>query len=407
MEEFDISKLGGEWETVEIGEHIKYNLLEPDEGMKSLPNGKLLFSGDAVMEGQLVRDRGTGEMWLTTWTDKAYLFFSRLLSRSYPNLKLPKKPAFAVSFPLSVLLMDMKIELPWSPFKEIILALTDTMIEDLYGDEDEDEEDVLWQLEEAEAYQMLPETRTVPYINDGSVVGTWMAEFAKEDEIRSKLQTEYTQSREGGIPFDQEEFCLRTGALPEDVARFVLEHDYYTVPFVDKEFELDGLPLSQRSSLWSFSQGLEESRLFELDEGPNTLDAFNDLTGGKYKDDYFSVGLLGFIEGAFIEFFPGENFGYYVANSFFWILFHKGKEWLPIRSYAIEMLKMMPGIILQKYDEPEAFIADVSLFTHKQLPSKGICTLKASDEDHDVTSGKYLIKGSDAFYSLVEGVNAW
>ncbi|NBK24700.1 MAG: hypothetical protein EOM68_22075, partial [Spirochaetia bacterium] len=94
LEEFDITELGGEWEAVEIGEHIKYNLLEPDEGMRSLSNGKLLFSDDAVMDGQLIRDRGTGQMWLTTWTDKAYQFFSRLLSRSYPNLKLPKKPAY-------------------------------------------------------------------------------------------------------------------------------------------------------------------------------------------------------------------------------------------------------------------------------------------------------------------------
>ena len=402
LEEFDITKLGGTWETVEIEDQIKFNLLEPDEGMRSLPNGKLLFSEYNVMEGQLVRDVGTGEMWLSTWTDKAYLFFSRLLSRSYPNLKLPKKPSFAISLPLSVLLSTMEIGLPWSHFKEIILALTDTMIEDLYGDEDEDE-DVLWQLEEEEAYQILPDTRTEQHINDGSVVASWLAEFAKEDEIQNKLQAEYIQSKQKGIPFDKEEFCLRTGALSEDVARFVLERDYYTVPSVDKEFELEGLPLSHRKSLWAFSQRLEESGLFRLDEGPNTLDAFNALIGGQYKDNYFSVGLLGFIEGTFFEFFPGETFAYYIVNHFFWILFHKGKDWLPVRSYAIEMLKRMPGIILQKYDEPEAFIADFSLFAKKFLSSRGICSLKASAEDQEVA----LIKGSDAFYSLVEGVNAW
>ena len=406
LEEFDITELGGTWETVEIEDQIKYNLLEPDEGMRSLPNGKLLFSEYTVMEGQLVRDRGTGEMWLSTWTDKAYLFFSRLLSRSYPNLKLPKKPSFAISFILSVLLTNMERELPWSHFKEIILALTDTMIEDLFGDEDEDE-DVLWQLEEEEAYQMLPDTKIVPHINNGSVVDVWLAEFEKEEEIQNKLQAEYIQSKQKGIPFDKEEFCLRTGAVPEDVARFVLVRDYYTVPLVDKEYELEGLPLAHRPSLWPFSQGLEESELFQLDQGPNTLDAFNTLTGAKFKDEYFTVGLLGFIEGAFIEFFTERAFAYYVANHFFWILFHKGKNWISVRSYAIEMLILMPGIILQKYDEPEAFITDFSLFTKELLTKRGICTLKASTEDFEVAHGTYLIKGSDAFYSLVEGVNAW
>ncbi len=404
LEDFDIAELGGEWESVQVEDQVKYNFLEPDEGMRSLPKGKLLFSDDYVMDAQVIRDTGTGEMWLTTWTDNSYQFFSRLLSRSYPDLKLPRIPSYTISFPLAMLLQNMEKEVPWSPFKEVILALTDTMIEDLFGDEDEDEEEVLWELEENEAYQALPATKPGEHINNGSIVDEWMAEFAKEDEIKNMLETEYLQSRNNGTPFDQEEFCLRTGALPADVAKFVLERDYYTVPSVDKEFELEGLPLPQRSSLWSFSQSLEESELFELDEGPNTLDAFNALTGGKYKDDYFSAGLLGFIESAFIEFFPGETFGYYVANSFFWILFHKGKDWLPIRSYAIEMLKMMPGIILQKYDDPEAFIAELSLFTKKYLPTRGICSLQTMPLPEEVTKGTFLIKGSDAFYSLVEGV---
>ncbi|MDY0290628.1 MAG: hypothetical protein RBR15_17540 [Sphaerochaeta sp.] len=405
LEEFDITELGGEWERVEVEDQIKYNFLDPDEGMRSLPNGKLLFSDAYVMDAQVIRDTSTGEMWLTTWTDKAYQFFSCLLSHSYPNLKLPRIPSYTISFPLAMLLMNMEFEVPWSPFKEVILALTDSMIEDLFGDDDEDEdEDVVWQLEEEEAYKTLPDTQPMQYIKNGSVVDEWMAEFEKEDEIQNKLETEYLQSRNNGIPFDQEEFCLRTGALPENVARFVLERDYYTVPPVDKEFELEGLPLAHRPSQWFFSQSLVDSELFQFDQGPNTLDAFNALTEGKYKDEYFSVGLLGFIEGAFIEFFSVKRFAYIVANNFFWLLFHRGKDWLPVRSYAIEMLKLMPGLILQKYDDPEAFIADVSLFTKKYLPTRGICTLQTMPLTEEVTQGTFLIKGSEAFYSLVEGV---
>ncbi|MDY0289187.1 MAG: hypothetical protein RBR15_10220 [Sphaerochaeta sp.] len=404
LEEFDITELGGTWETVEVENQIKYCLLEPDEGMRNLPNGKLLFSESTVMEGELMRDLETGQMWLTAWTDKAYLFYSRLLTRSYPNLKLPKKPSYSLSFPLSMLLMNMEKELPWSPFKEIILALTDTMIEDLFDDEDEDE-DVLWQLEEEEAYQVLPNTNPMPHINDGSIIDVWMAEFEEEERVKGQLLAEYTLARNEGVSFNKEDFCLRTGAVPEDVARFVRERDYYTVPPSDKEFEIEGLPLRRSLSLWPFSQSIEESGLFQLDQGPNTLDAFNALTEGHHKDEYFSVGLLGCIEGAFIEFFKERTFAYYVANHFFWILFHKSKDWTPVRSYAIEMLKHMRGIILQKYDEPEAFIADVSLFTKKYLVNQGICIIKGSTEDSEVLHGQYPIKGSEAFFSLVEGVD--
>jgi len=44
------------------------------------------------------------------------------------------------------------------------------------------------------------------------------------------------------------------------------------------------------------------------------------------------------------------------------------------------------------------FIADHSLFTKKVLSSRGICSLNASAEEHEVA----LIKGSDAFYNLVK-----
>ena len=405
LDEFDITRLGGEWETVEIEDQIKYNLLEPDEGMRSLPNGKLLFTDYNLMEGQLLRDLTTGEMGLSTATDKAYLFFTRLLSRAYPELTFPKKPAVAISLPLAVLLTNMERDLPWSHFKDIMLALTDTMIDDLFGDEDE-EEDVLWQLEEEEAYQVLPDTKPMPHINDGSFVGVWMEELEEEERVQGQLLAEYTLAKNKGVPFDKEDFCRRTGAPPRDVDRFVRERDYYTVPIVDAGFELHDLPKIRSSQLWPFAQSLEDSGLFEFDEGPNTLDAFNAITAGEYKDVYFSVGLLAFIEGLFLEFFTEKQLSYSMANLFFWILFHKGKDWVPVRSYAIEMLKQIPGAILQHYDDPEAFIAEVSNFTKKLLATRGICLLEKKPTALEVKKGLYSIKGSEAFYSLIEGVNA-
>lgn len=101
-----------------------------------------------------------------------------------------------------------------------------------------------------------------------------------------------------------------------------------------------------------------------------------------------------------------DDIAFIVMNSFFWILFFKGKEWLPVRSYAIEILKLFPYLLDQAFPSGEAFIEEFSIFTRKVLCTHGICSLKARPKAPEVKSGMFVIKGSDAFYSFVEGVNA-
>lgn len=315
LKEFDITKLGGKWESVELGDQIKYTISEPDDTMWSLPKGELLFSDFLTMEGMLVRDRKTGAMGLSTGTSTAYTFNTALLKRSYPELCLPEKPSVSISIPLAMLLMDMDLEVPWSHFKEIFFTPTESVRELLYG--------------------------------KGS----------------------------------------------------------YTVPPDDKTFELPDCPEPSPTQQDLLFRPLIGSKLFVFDEGPNTLSAFNTLTGNKFKDDYFAVGLPAFIGEAFVEHFIHETLSYYLANHCFWILFHMGKTWTDVRSYSIEMLKLMPALILRHYEDPEHFIADFSFFTRKTLSSRGICSLKARPLTYEVEHGLYPIKGSEAFYHLVEGVN--
>ncbi|HAF84893.1 MAG TPA: hypothetical protein DCG32_00685 [Sphaerochaeta sp.] len=316
LKEFDIAKLGGEWDTVELGNQIKYNMVEPDETMWSLPKGEFLFSGFLTMEGMLVRDVKTGAMGLSTSTPTAYTFNTALLKRSYPNLFLPEKPSVSISIPLAGLLMEMDIGVPWSHFKKIIFTPHKALKKLLYGE------------------------------------------------------------------------------------------DSYIVPSDDKTFELTDCPVPSLATQELFFQPLVESDLFVFDDGPTTLSAFNALTGGKFKDEYFEVDLPAFIEDAFVEYFTHETLSYFLANSFFWILFHMGKDWHNARSYAIEILKLMPGIILHHYEKPEHFISDFSLFTKKILSNRGICSLKARPLTYQIEYGLYDIKGSEAFYSLVEGLKA-
>ncbi|MBI9096053.1 MAG: hypothetical protein JEY71_14385 [Sphaerochaeta sp.] len=59
-----------------------------------------------------------------------------------------------------------------------------------------------------------------------------------------------------------------------------------------------------------------------------------------------------------------------------------------------------------QYPDPEAFIEAFSVFTKKLLCTRGICSLKARPKAEEVKRGTYAIKGSVAFYSLVEGIKA-
>ena len=77
-----------------------------------------------------------------------------------------------------------------------------------------------------------------------------------------------------------------------------------------------------------------------------------------------------------------------------------------MRSYAIEMLKLFPYPITQAYPDAEEFIEVFSQLTKKILCTRGICSLTARPKAAEVTTGLFAIKGSGAFYSMVEGVNA-
>ena len=230
----------------------------------------------------------------------------------------------------------------------------------------------------------------------------------------NKFLQAYMQTQNTGKSFDAQAYSKKSGMPLDEIESIigslqgVLQRNApdYEVPPDDKAFELSGWPVPPPVTRGLFSNSLDRSALFIFDQGPNTLTAFDSLTGGLYKDEIFRVGVLEFIERLFIEAFDEYDFVCTLENTFFWILFHKGKQWLPARSYAIEALKLFTHPIGQRYPEAEAFIEDFSLFIRRSLCTRGICSLKARPKADEVTTGLYLIKGSDAFYSLVEGIRA-
>ncbi len=367
LDSFDLASLGGEWTIEERGTLTSYSLEEPEQSMKEVPNGELLFTDFPAMSFTLYRDTSTGAMAINTTALASYTIIASLLRRSYPELVLPDQPEVAISMGLFMLLSRMDVDLPWSTFK----TFTD------------------------------PQEKT-------------KAPESPEMEKMNKLLQAYMQAQNSGKSFDAKAFSKQSGLALDIVDGLIesLQNTFaknmpsYEVPPADKGFELTGWPVPPPVTRRLFSDSIGDSTLFEFDEGPNTLAAFEALTGGLYKQEIFLEGVLDFIEDLFIEICDDYDLVCMLENSFFWILFYKGREWLPVRSYAIEMLKLFPSPLISAYPDAELFIEAFSVFTKKLLCTRGVCSLKARPKAEEIKRGTYLIKGSDAFYHLVEGIKA-
>ena len=366
LNSFDLADLGGEWTVEEEGNLLSYSLEEPDETMKEVPNGELLFTDFPATSFTLYRDTSTGAMAINTTALASYTIIASLLRRAYPELVLAKEPEVAISMALFTLLSRMDVDLPWSTFKTFM-----KLEENTKGPQD------------------------------------------PEMEKMNKLLQAYMQAQNSGKSFDAKAFSKQSG-LALDIVESIIESlqntfakniPSYEVTPDDKVFELTGWPVPPPVTKRLFSDSITKTAIFKFDEGPNTLATFEALTGGLYKQEIFADGLLDFIEKMFIEAFDNYDFVCMLENSFFWILFYKGRSWLPVRSYAIEMLKLFPHPLISAYPEPEAFIEAFSGFTRKILCTRGICSLKTRPKAVEIRRGTYAIKGSDAFYQLVEGIS--
>lgn len=361
LEEFSVETLGGQWAIENRASMSQFALEVPSDSMRGLPNGELLFSDYPMMGSTIYRNNDTKVMGLTTNTEASYTIFQALLNQKYPQLSLPDEPDIAISVSLLSLVDRMGVALPWTEFKDVRDF-------DIGVDEDLDTTNML-----LEAYMMAKNT---------------------------------------GQDFDPKAFGKRSGMAMEDIKGIigaVEQHAAKTMPSYgaepkDKQYELSGWPVPPAITRRLFFDGLRQSGLFTLDEGPNAYFAFASLTGGSYKEELSKVDLVDFVETMFIDYF-GDDLAYVLMNAFFWILFFMGDTWLPVRSYAIEILKLFPHILDTAYPNGEAFISDFSLFTKKMLCSRGICSLKARPKAAEVATGLYAIKGSDVFYSLVERPN--
>ena len=362
LKDFDLSRLEGEWVTVTLGEQQKFFFDGPTASMKGIPNAEILPEELPMMGGTVVRDTSTGAMGLVTNSEVSYGIFSTLLNRAYPELQLPKDPEVSIFLALEVLLNDEGLPLPWKQF--------DTLIQ--YRPEEEEA------IKETDAFT--------------------------EDDIKEYVRRYW--ERQGREALSDEDDSKDTevvdDVIQETLGKFVKT---YNVKKSDRQIEFTGCPNPSFQTRMNFFLNLTDNAVFMIDDDKEAFDEFAILTNGAYFDEVRGIGFATYIENLFVNYFTSDkDLPYILMNSFFWVLLHKGKDWAPLRSYAIEMLKLFPTPIISAYPESEDFIQEFSTFTRKILATRGVCTLKARPKAAEVATGMYAIKGSEAFFSLVQSV---
>ncbi|MBI9096705.1 MAG: hypothetical protein JEY71_17740 [Sphaerochaeta sp.] len=212
-----------------------------------------------------------------------------------------------------------------------------------------------------------------------------------------------------GKPVDTDNIGKRIVAIAEEVKTHhtrlqdlnILRETLFEVSPEDKRFALKEYPIPSPFLKFTFETDLRVSSMFTVFTDEETEYQFTRITGGAFDEEITQYGHIWFVETMFSDTFD-DDIAFIVMNAFFWILYFMGDTWLPVRSYAIEMLKLFPKAILEQYPIPEDFIEAFSRFTRRILASRGICLLKARPTPDEGKKGLYAIKATGAFKHLLE-----
>ena len=411
LPQFDIERLGGLWFSTTLATQEKYTIHCIDTTMLDLPNIKVFETAPKAMTCAIFRDNVTGEMGLLTNTEVAYAFHSTLLNRSYPELKLPEKSAYFISLALQLIVSVIDVPAPWKIFEEIMAY------------------------EEPE--ERLEEERKKGWEQMRDKYGMSLEE-AEQAESEKNLASLFLESLETGKPIDLAKVCKITGLDRETVesiwSKFdgfderdelgdwdlfgdddewddeeeeeeddeVYEDVFYIVPKEDRVFELDDLPMPEDMFDDVLYNTLSNSEIFVITLATmgDAHKQFLQLVSEDYAHELNSYGMLRSIELMFLRTFE-EKLALPIMNAFIWILLCKGKEYVPVRSYAIELLKWIPSEIMHFYLEEE-FIELFSKFVKKELCTKGVCTLAKKPTAAETKKGTYSIKGTNALFTLLK-----
>lgn len=383
-----IEKLAGRWIHTTLGDHQCYTIRVVDTSMLDASMLKLYEKDSRALGCTIIMDNATGEGALFTNTEVAFTLYADMLTKAYPTLDLPQKPSVFIGAALRSLIREIGLPVHWKKYEAIIEhRKSNTRKEEIYQQE--------WE-EFLEEFSRNSRTKRPSF--------TDIISLLNEAHIREITPEVDEVCKATGLHRNDAELLIRRFAQKSNTlqdGKELAEDLVYIVPEEDRMFALQGWPKPDAGDGRFLLLDLTDSELFDFNNVEEAYRSFVQLADELYLQEIRKYGMVNRIEALFTSTFAGD-LSFSSMNTFFWLLHHHGREWIPVRSYAIEMLKWIPHTLFQYFYYSEEFIEFFSQFTQKFLCTKGICSLKARPSAKQVQTGRYAIKGTEAFYSLLK-----
>lgn len=209
--------------------------------------------------------------------------------------------------------------------------------------------------------------------------------------LKEKLDADNT-GREYDIDKRAEELGLDAEISGQIEGLLKQIEDKYSVPGIKGGVEYQVPPPVLRTR---FTDSLRDSSIFDLETGPATYREFRKETESYFPDKLY-LEIQEYIESSFIDEF--EEYGRTVMNSFFYIFCQKQDEFVKVKDYAAETLKLFGHVILSNLElSIQSFTEIFSYIISDDLSDAGLITLQTEPSESALERGNYKIKPS-AFY---------
>ena len=231
--------------------------------------------------------------------------------------------------------------------------------------------------------------------------------------LTRSILNEAIEAEEFELRFDLDARCKRVHLEPE-ILRSLLEtvrlaqthHDEeteFTLSTIEGDFELHDFPQLSAPQIRKLADTLAESSLFKIrvrEAYPLFVSLTKELYGASIEVDTLAES----VEDLFYVFFDDiEQIPLLMMNYLFLLFLHTGKRWIHVRTFGVELLKLLyPYLQTLGDDDTDAFISRFSDFVYTRLRNRALVEIKEQPTAEQRFWGTYVIRPTQFFTELVK-----
>lgn len=218
----------------------------------------------------------------------------------------------------------------------------------------------------------------------------------------------YSNAYNNGTPFDSALEAKKLG-IDEDVAKDIIEqlqkkhaNREFQVSEADAQYRIDGWPVPSPAKRSKFGNGILSSNLFLCLDTDETDSAFNALSGNQWRDAIEELGFFVFLQESFGDVFYDDNDGFFVLNSFLWIILHLREQKVLVRSIALEIFCLFP--YLNEFYELDSFVEIFSEKVYSLFCRTSLCSIASRVKREERKRGMYTVQASSFLQSIIRPI---